>query len=89
MTIFSGVIVYLMIFWTVLFMILPWGNRRAENHQEGNAASAPANPRIKQKFMITALVSVFIWCIIAYLIHIEVIDFYEISRQMIAEDNAQ
>ena len=86
MNIFTGIIVYLMIFWTTLFAVLPWGNRAKEEPEIGMAGSAPANPRIKQKFLITFIISTIIWSIIATLIHLEVIDFYAISREMIAED---
>lgn len=67
-------------------MVLPWGNHAKETPETGMAGSAPANPRIKKKFLITFLVSVVIWVMISLLIHFEVIDFYEISRQMVAED---
>jgi len=86
MGIFTGVILYLMIFWTVLFAVLPWGNKPADNLEEGNAGSAPANPRIKQKFLITAIVSIAIWAVIAALIHLEVIDFFAIAEGMKQED---
>lgn len=87
MSVFTGIIVYLLVFWTVLFMVLPWGNHPKDEVETGMAGSAPKNPRIKQKFLITFMVSTVIWGIIAVLIHVEVIDFYEISRQMKAEDN--
>ncbi len=89
MTIFTGIIVYLMIFWTALFVVLPWGNRAPEEKEAGMAGSAPANPRIKQKFLITFVFSTILWGIIFTLIQMEVIDFYEISRQMVKEDNAR
>ncbi len=89
MNIFTGIIVFLMIFWTVLFMILPWGNKAKDTPETGMAGSAPANPRIRQKFIITFLVSIVIWGIIAALVHFDVIDFYEISRQMVLEDEAR
>lgn len=88
MTIFTSIIVFMLVFWTVLFAVLPWGNRGPSKYEEGMAGSAPINPRIKQKFIITFCISVVIWCIISFLIHIEVIDFYEISREMFAEDAA-
>lgn len=86
MSIFSGVIVYLMVFWTVLFTILPWGNAPDQNPEEGNATGAPANPRMKQKFIATAIVSTIIWGVIYVLIEIEIIDFYAIARMMVEED---
>ncbi len=67
-------------------MILPWGNRAKDKAEIGMAGSAPANPRIKKKFIVTFIVSSVLWIIIATLIHMEVIDFYEISRNMVAED---
>lgn len=67
-------------------MVLPWGNDVPETAETGMAGSAPANPRIKQKFLITFVVATVVWSIIAVLIHLDVIDFYEISREMVAED---
>ncbi|HPD83131.1 MAG: DUF1467 family protein [Alphaproteobacteria bacterium] len=87
MSIFTGVIVYLLVFWTVLFTVLPWGNHKEEAPETGMAGSAPANPRIKKKFMMTFIISTIIWIIIALLIHFEVIDFYEIAREMVKEDS--
>jgi len=86
MNIFTSIIVYLLVFWTVLFLTLPWGNKASATPEAGMAGSAPANPRIKQKFLITFIISTIIWFIISTLIYFEVIDFYEISRQMVQED---
>ncbi len=86
MTIFTGIIVYLLVFWTVLFTVLPWGNRAKETAEVGMAGSAPANPRIKQKFLITFIVSTIVWLIIAVFIHLEIVDFYAIARDMVSED---
>lgn len=86
MNIFTGIIVFALIFWTVLFTVLPWGNHKSEKPETGMAGSAPANPRIKQKFLITFAISVGVWIIVALLIHFRVIDFYAISRDMMTED---
>lgn len=88
MNAFTGFIVYAMIFWTVLFAVLPWGNRTPDELEEGMAGSAPANPRIKQKFLITAGVSAALWVIVAILIHHGIIDFHAIARHMTEEDLA-
>ncbi len=86
MTVFSAIVVYIMVFWTVLFAVLPWGNRASEDIQAGNAGSAPHNPRMKQKFLITAVISTLIWLIICLLIHYGSVDLYAIGQQMAAED---
>lgn len=86
MNIFTGIIVFLLIFWTLLFTILPWGNRAKDEAEVGMAGSAPANPRVKQKFLITFVISCVMWVIIAVLIHLEIIDFYAIARSMVEDD---
>lgn len=88
MNLFTSIIVFLMIFWTVLFAVLPWGNRAPDTPEKGMAGSAPANPRIKQKFVITFGISVLLWIIVAILVELQIIDFYEISRAMIEEDKS-
>ena len=89
MSIFTGIILYIMIYWLVIFMALPFGNKPADVVDLGNAASAPANPRLKQKFLATAVVSAVIWLTVFLLIHFQVIDFYDIARQMSEEDAVQ
>ena len=44
MTIFTGIILYIMIYWLMLFAVLPFGNKPVEEVELGNATSAPANP---------------------------------------------
>ncbi len=82
----SGFFVYFITYWTVLFAILPWGNHAEPHPVTGHAPSAPANPRIKQKFIVTAIVSAIIWIIIYVLIKIEIINFHDLARAMSEED---
>lgn len=88
MSVFTGIILYLLLFWTALFAVLPWGNRTPEENelQIGHAGSAPVNPRIKQKFLATAILAAILWSVIFALIHFGVIDFYGIARNMSEED---
>lgn len=86
MNLFTGIIVYLLIFWTALFCVLPWGNQRDPNEKTGNMTGAPKVARIKEKFILTAVLSAVIWGIVFALIEFEVIDFYAIARSMIQED---
>ncbi|MFA5592151.1 MAG: DUF1467 family protein [Micavibrio sp.] len=86
MSIFTGFILYFMLFWLTLFVVLPWGNRPQENVQTGNAPSAPANPRIRKKFLVTACITAIIWLVVFLMIYFNVLDFYEIARRMAVED---
>jgi len=87
MTIFTGIILYIMIYWLALFAVLPFGNKFVEVTETGNVTSAPDHANMKRKFIITAIVSAIIWMIVFLSIHFEIIDFYEIARKMVEEDN--
>ena len=89
MSVFTGIILYLMLYWLSIFMVLPWGNQAPENVEMGHSTGAPANPRLKQKFIITAFVAAALWLIVFVLIRLDVIDFYDIAKQMAQEDNKQ
>ena len=63
MSIFTGIVLYLMIYWVALFAVLPWGNRAPEGDEltVGHAGSAPVNPNLKKKFIATAVVAAILW----------------------------
>lgn len=63
---FTGIAAFVVIWWVVIFAILPWGVRPAEDDM-GQRAGAPANPRLRLKAAITTAVTVVLWGIL-YLI---------------------
>lgn len=67
MTFSAGIVLYVMIWVVVLFLVLPWGIRIPANIGQGHATSAPENPYIGLKFLITTVVSAFFW-VITYLV---------------------
>jgi predicted secreted protein len=67
MTLSIGIIVYVMIWVVVLFLVLPWGVRLPDEVRPGHATSAPEKPYIGLKFLITTVISAFLW-VIAHLI---------------------
>jgi len=50
---FTGIMLFVIIWWMVFFTVLPWGNRAVENPEPGHAASAPAKPRLWLKIAVT------------------------------------
>lgn len=67
--------IYLVVWWTVLFAVLPWG---VQSYHEagikppgGGDPGAPVNPNLKKKFITTTWISAIIvgviWC--AYTFH--------------------
>jgi predicted secreted protein len=67
MNLSSGIVVYVMIWVVILFLVLPWGVRIPQKVERGHANSAPENPYIGLKFLITSVISAFLW-VIAYVV---------------------
>jgi predicted secreted protein len=55
-----------MIWVVVLFLVLPWGVRLPERAEPGHADSAPDNPQIGLKLLVTCLLSGLLW-VVAFL----------------------
>lgn len=93
MTFFSGLVTFLCIWWTSIFMVLPWGNDPEPGRElaanEFFGKSAPANPRIKQKFMITTVLSIVIWLAVFALVESDVISFRDIAASLARQDGLE
>ena len=83
---FTGIIVYLMIFWTFLFCVLPFGVRQEKDKPAAHGPGAPAPISIKKKFLITAIGSILIWIVVYVLVDHRIIDFRHIAQTMQVED---
>ena len=64
----TGVMVYLVIWWIILFAVLPLGVRRVENPGRGQERGAPERPDLRRKAIITSIVAAVLW-IAFYLFH--------------------
>jgi predicted secreted protein len=56
----SLIAVYFVVWWVVLFAVLPWGVRTQEEEGEvilGTTPSAPAKPRLLRTAIVTSLVA--------------------------------
>ena len=64
----TGIAIYLTIWWTVLFAVLPLGTKtHAEmgiDLKDGGDPGAPVNPNLKRKFITTTIVSVVLFAIL-------------------------
>jgi predicted secreted protein len=57
----TGLMVYLVIWWTILFAVLPLGVRRVEHPGRGQDHGAPESPQLLKKAIITSLVAAVLW----------------------------
>lgn len=78
----SGVTVYVIIWWVVLFAVLPWGVRSADSGEPGGAEGAPLTPRIGLKFLVTTIIAGLIWLAVDAVILSDVISFRDMARNM-------
>ena len=83
MTWVTGVAIYLVIWWVVIFMVLPWGVQTitADDVQKGHASSAPRQPRVLLKAAVTTVVSAILWLLVYWIIDTGVISFVDASRR--------
>ena len=65
MGIAGSIIIFLLIWWMMLFIVLPLNiSDKAEKViEDGNDTGAPNNPQIFKKFLITTIISIIIWSI--------------------------
>ena len=68
MGIATGIAIYMTIWWTVLFAILPLGTiSHAEagiDRGDGGDPGAPVDPKLKKKFFTTTWISAILWTIL-------------------------
>jgi predicted secreted protein len=60
---FTGIVVYSLIWWTVLFAVLPFGTRPDPQGDQaaGGWRGAPERPMLLRKLLATTLLSAAIW----------------------------
>jgi predicted secreted protein len=61
MNIVSGLVLYVITWWTVLFAVLPWGVRQLPPGEPGAEHGAPSNPHLLSKVVWTSVISALIW----------------------------
>ena len=79
---FTGVVVFLITWWTLLFAVLPFGH---EHDEDGT----PKFANMKKKFIWTTLVTIVVWIVIYLIIDAEIISFRDMADEMIEEDRVK
>ncbi len=75
----TGIAVYVVIWWLVIFAVLPWGVRRISDDEvlRGHEGGAPERPRLGLKLAVTTVVAAVLWVIVYLIIESGVISFRE------------
>lgn len=75
MTWFESLVTFIVIWWLVLFTVLPWGIRIPDEVEKGHATSAPAKPKMWQKMLVTTGIALVLWGIAFWLASTDLISF--------------
>jgi predicted secreted protein len=76
MSVFTGILLYVIIWWVVLFMVLPWKAHPPETPETGHAQSAPERPMLWRKAAATTAIAAVLWVGAYWLIaHSDLIQF--------------
>ena len=75
----TGVMVYIVLWWTVLFAVLPLGVRRVENPGRGQERGAPERPDLKRKAIITSIVAALLWLVFYFIHQADIFSFRQFS----------
>lgn len=77
MTSFTGFVVYALIWWTVLFAVLPIGVRPEADADPaaGGWRGAPSRPLLLRKMVATTLLSAVLWAAVFWLVRSDWLSF--------------
>jgi len=70
-----GIATYVVIWWIVIFAVLPFGVKPANEGDLGHDAGAPANPRLALKAAVTTVVAGIVWLLVYWAVSADLIDF--------------
>ena len=74
MNVFTGIAIFFVAWWIVLFTVLPFGIKRHADSEPGLEPGAPERPRLWAKAGVTTLIATVVWVLIYLVIDFELID---------------
>jgi len=77
----GSIFIYIVVWWVVLFAVLPFGIRPQENPEPGHDPGAPVVTHLKKKVIITTLVTFVLWGVGVFLILHYHLSLTELERQ--------
>ena len=59
------IVIFVVVWWLVLFTVLPFGVQKDNEIVRGNDPGAPKNPMLKRKIILTSIISFFLSIIVS------------------------
>lgn len=82
----TGLMVFFILWWVVIFTVLPFGVRTVEEEggtvEQGHAPSAPVRPMLLKKALITTAITAVLWLGVYIAVEANLIDFQSMADRM-------
>lgn len=78
----TATVVFIIIWWIMLFMVLPWGVSRTENPEAGHDHGAPARPMLVRKLLITTGITIVLFGILYAVIDAEILSLQDLAAKI-------
>jgi predicted secreted protein len=75
MTVFTVGITFVIVWWLVLFLVLPFGVRQPDQVEPGHADGAPERPRLWFKAGLTTVIAIVLTAVIYVIVDFDLISF--------------
>jgi predicted secreted protein len=76
---FTGAMVFILVWWTAIFCVLPWGLQRDER-------GLPVNLDFKKKLLYTTTLAAMIWLVVYALVESDMISFHDMAFTIAEKD---
>jgi predicted secreted protein len=80
MDLVSGIVVYVILWWWILFMVLPVGVRRETEVVPGNDVGAPQKTMLPAKLVATTAIAAVVWVIVDQIVRSDLISFRDMIK---------
>ena len=77
---FTGLATYILIWWVMLFTVLPLGIEKPDTPERGHDRGAPVAPHLKRKFILTTGLAFAVWVVLYAVIRIFDLSLLEMFR---------
>ncbi len=73
----TGLCTFLIIWWVMIFTVLPIGAGANPEHETGHDAGAPKRPNLKKKFIINTVITSILWVVVYVLVEFDLVPLRE------------
>ena len=78
----SAVVIFIVIWWLVLFMVLPFGVRRTETPEAGHDPGAPAKPMLWRKAGVTTVIAIALFAVVYVVVEYDLVALSDLMLEL-------